>query len=373
MSVSLAEELLKLDECKIIFISYIRSPYSIKYDTPCRQYFLPDASDGSVNNYNELCRILKEEDINVLINQCSFSLEFHDICHRAAEVTSCKHIACLHFNTDLWEWLYADPIDFKFNTLKENAIRFIKNLGYNKIFRFFSYKRQRLLYQTLVKDCDKVVLLSSNFYKSYKRIGKIDSCNKLAAIPNMISFPYVDKEYDKEKRILFCARMGEQKRPERVLYLWAKIFQKYPEWHLDMVGDGPLLQRLQDLAAELNTKNVVFYKFRDPIPFYQRSPIFIMTSNYEGWALTLLEAMQYKCVPIAFESYASITDIIDDGENGFLIKPFDVNTMADKVEYLMRNPKDVVVMGRNAFQKVSNFRPSVVMKLWINLFEDLLY
>ena len=45
----------------------------------------------------------------------------------------------------------------------------------------------------------------------------------------------------------------------------------------------------------------------------------MMTSSFEGWGLTLTEAQQYGCVPLAFHSFASLTDIITDKVNGFAI------------------------------------------------------
>ena len=64
-----------------------------------------------------------------------------------------------------------------------------------------------------------------------------------------------------------------------------------------------------------------------------------MTSDYEGWGLTLTEAMQYKCVPVVMSTYSSIFDIVEDGKNGCLILNVDCKTMADKVLWLAENPQ----------------------------------
>ena len=62
--------------------------------------------------------------------------------------------------------------------------------------------------------------------------------------------------------------------------------------------------------------------------------IFCMTSNYEGFPMVLLEAMQFGCVPIAFKSFESLDDIIINHNNGYQITPFDIyeyiNSLSDE-------------------------------------------
>lgn len=94
-----------------------------------------------------------------------------------------------------------------------------------------------------------------------------------------------------------------------------------PDWSLEFVGDGFQLDDLRRLATKMNLERVTFHGFLPPQDFYKKSKIFLMTSDYEGWGLTLTEAMQYKCVPLVMSTYSSVYDIIDDGKNGFLIPP----------------------------------------------------
>ena len=73
--------------------------------------------------------------------------------------------------------------------------------------------------------------------------------------------------------------------------------------------------------------NVSFLKGqkKNPEPYYNEASIFMMTSSFEGWGLTLTEAQQYGCVPLAFRSFASLTDIITDKVNGFAIPNDDIS------------------------------------------------
>ena len=100
---------------------------------------------------------------------------------------------------------------------------------------------------------------------------------------------------------------------------------KYEDWSLIIVGGGRQLDEMRQLAANLKLVNVKFEGFQDPKSYYERASIFCMTSSYEGFGIVLVEAMQYGVVPMAFNSYISVTDIIENGVMVFLIEPFDID------------------------------------------------
>lgn len=70
----------------------------------------------------------------------------------------------------------------------------------------------------------------------------------------------------------------------------ARAGKSLPDWHLDIVGDGPDAAALKELAERLRLSNVSFEGFRNPAPYYRRASIFCMTSTFEGFGLVLPEA-----------------------------------------------------------------------------------
>lgn len=157
------------------------------------------------------------------------------------------------------------------------------------------------------------------------------------AVNNILSFQYEPLDLRKKRRILFCGRLTAQKVPYRALYIWQWLQNELPDWELSIVGDGPWRERMQDLCRKLGLKRVVFYGFKDPRPFYRESSVLWMTSNFEGWGLVLTEAMQYGCVPIVYNSFSSITDIIESGKTGYIIAPFDTEQFAVRTLELIRS------------------------------------
>ncbi len=87
-------------------------------------------------------------------------------------------------------------------------------------------------------------------------------------------------------------------------------------------------ERMEYLAQGI--PNIRFVGYQDPLPYQLESSISCMTSLYEGWGMVLTEAMQCGAVPIAFNSFASVTDVIDHGRNGILVKPFSIKQYEKK-------------------------------------------
>ena len=145
----------------------------------------------------------------------------------------------------------------------------------------------------------------------------------MIAIPNPNTYPAQENtDFLKKKQILYVGRIEwRQKRVGRLIDIWKRIYKKFPDWELVIVGDGPIRQ---DIGTEsLKDGSGLFSPVGKTLrPFYRDASILCLTSDFEGWGMVLTEAMTFGAVPVAFNSYAAITDIIDDGKNGLLVPPF---------------------------------------------------
>ena len=142
----------------------------------------------------------------------------------------------------------------------------------------------------------------------------------------------------KDNRVLFVGRLySEVKGCDKLLRIWKEATKDIKDWHLDIVGDGRDKQNLIELAKELDIKNCSFHGYCDPQPFYEKAQIFCMTSIYEGFGMVLTEAMQHGVVPIAFNSYSSVHDIITDNKDGYIIPAFNEKVYAKSLRELINN------------------------------------
>lgn len=93
----------------------------------------------------------------------------------------------------------------------------------------------------------------------------------------------------------------------------------------------------------------------------------MMTSRSEGFPLTLNEAMQYGVVPLAFDSFESIRDIINDGENGYIIPEMDMVAYSDKLLGLMTDDHLRHDMAMNALDSCKRYLPERIGDMWWKL------
>ncbi len=137
--------------------------------------------------------------------------------------------------------------------------------------------------------------------------------------------------------MLYVSRLEySPKRLDRILKVWSMI-GNHVGWRLIIAGDGPDAIFYKNLAIKYQLLNIDFVGQTDPSPLYKRAQIICVSSTYEGFSLVLTEALQYGVIPVAFDSFESVHDIIDTGKNGFLVKPFQINYYANILKSLMFN------------------------------------
>lgn len=108
---------------------------------------------------------------------------------------------------------------------------------------------------------------------------------------------------------------------------------------------------------------------QDPMSYYKKAKIFLMTSSYEGWPLTLLESMQFGDIPIVFNSCTVFADIIKSGQDGFLVENNNLREFKAIVENLMSSEEKMNMLSINAWNTVKKYEPDVLFAYWKEIFE----
>lgn len=225
---------------------------------------------------------------------------------------------------------------------------------------------------TLMRDnSDEVVLLSERFIPLFAALSGNADVHGLAAMPNALSFDTFMEQgelADKCKEILIVSRLDEKaKRLSSALEIWSRV--KHDGWRLVIVGGGPDEEYYRRMALRLHLRDVAFEgRQPDLTPYYRRASIFMMTSAFEGWGITLTEAQQYGAVPIAYESYASLRDIIDDGVNGVVVPYRKRRLYVKGLRRLMRDDKARHRMSLAAVDSSRRFAVEEVVSRWERLF-----
>lgn len=153
---------------------------------------------------------------------------------------------------------------------------------------------------------------------------------------------------DHERRDL-CAvgRMDANKCFDDLLRAFAIVHQKHPEVRLDLFGDGPLCSDLERSARELALEDAVIFRGKSSHIYeeYAKHKIFAMSSETEGMPNVLMEAMASGCACVSTDCDFGPSELIRDGENGFLVPVHDVETMADRICQLIEDDVLCCCMG----------------------------
>lgn len=119
-----------------------------------------------------------------------------------------------------------------------------------------------------------------------------------------------------------------------------------------LVGDGPEREGYEKLTEELKIKEkVIFTRYQSDVSlFYKLMDIFALVSRNESFGLVLAEAM-FNRLPVIATKVGGMKYIVDDIETGYLVEPFHVNQVAEKMEALYNDPVLRNKMGTNGFEK----------------------
>ena len=183
--------------------------------------------------------------------------------------------------------------------------------------------------------------------------------------PNDVQLP---EEILKMPVVVSMGRFTEQKGFDILLKAHAAVLKRGLAHHLLILGDGPLRKNLDDLAVELGVVETVFMPgFVDnPIPWLQRSQLFVLSSRFEGLGMVLLEAMAVGVPVVATDCPSGPYEILAGGEYGMLVPVEDVDALSDAMIEMFSEDKRIEYIEK-ARQRVLDYSPEKITVQWDKL------
>lgn len=237
--------------------------------------------------------------------------------------------------------------------------------GYSVIKRGATERLMYHLFNPLkaIKKADLLISLTDGDATNWHRKGvKI-----IKVIPNPLTL-YVEPLSPLKKvegRIICVGRLTNQKRFDRMIEAFSLIADKYPTWFVDLYGEGEEYNSLMALITHcgLNNRIHIFPTIDSIYLEYQRSQYLVLSSDFEGFGLVIVEAMACGIPVVATDCPYGPSDVIKDGETGLLCK-MEVSSLAEKMEWMMSHDDERQFMGEKAHEVAGQYRKEFVIPQW---------
>lgn len=235
---------------------------------------------------------------------------------------------------------------------KSNLLRIRRKLIYNRADGFvFQTKKIQSFFS---KEIQKKSIIIPNFIE--KHPTNIETYNPI------------------KKTFATSARLDIRQKDQVTLIKAFEMFNKiYPEYKLEIYGDGADRKVLEELSAKLNLKDkIIFYgRVDNPIEKIKNSEAFILTSIYEGMPNSLMEAMSIGMPCISTKcGGGGPQQLIQDKENGILVEIGNKQQIVDAMIKICEDKSYAQNLGRNAYKINEQLNIEKIVKIWKQYFKQ---
>jgi GalNAc-alpha-(1->4)-GalNAc-alpha-(1->3)-diNAcBac-PP-undecaprenol alpha-1,4-N-acetyl-D-galactosaminyltransferase len=223
----------------------------------------------------------------------------------------------------------------------------------------------QLLMKWTYRYADLVTVLTQNalpFYparRGYRTIvmpNPVTTPAPVGAMAQLLSAPSA----------IAIGRLHPQKGFDLLLRAFARLQSKYPDWQLTILGEGPMRSELEKLRSQLQLDDRVHFPglVTNVREYLAQADLFVMPSRFEGFPMALCEAMACGLPVLAADCLSGPRDIVEDGVDGVLVAPEDVDALTAQLDALMSDPSRRKQLALNAPHILDRFGVDRVMALW---------
>lgn len=171
-------------------------------------------------------------------------------------------------------------------------------------------------------------------------------------------------------RLIAMGRLAPEKGYDILIDAFASLADLHANWSLEIFGDGPLHDALQQQITQLELEDCVHLRgwTNDRQAEYSRADLFALSSHYEGFPNALLEAMACGLPAVSFDCHSGPAEIIRNNLDGLLVEPQNVDALADALRQLMADEVRRGEYGARATDVVNRFSPERFFARWEAVF-----
>lgn len=250
-------------------------------------------------------------------------------------------------------------------SVRNDPNREYKNLVYQAIMRYLYPKADGYVFQThQAKD----------YFSFAKKIA-----NKAKIIPNPLGNEFLEveqiSEKDRKKVIANVGKLSGQKNQKVLIDAFARIEKAFPDYILNIYGEGKLRQELQSQIEVLGMSQKVFLKGNVPnvSKEIQDASLFVLSSDYEGMPNALMEALALGIPCVSTDCPCGGPEfLMKNKENGVLVPVGDVERLAEAMSELLQDREKAGGYGIEAMKIAELLHPDVIHKQWEDYIKEIM-
>ncbi len=198
-----------------------------------------------------------------------------------------------------------------------------------------NHTRNRL-FKWCLRQADLIVLLAPKWKRMFEELYA-DIPTPVTVVYNAVETVPEVMPQEKQPVIMMAAYLNDNKAPDILLKAWQKVEKKYPQWSLEILGNGEV-ERFRKMAEEMgfagrvNFKGYVVGKEKEQL--FRRASVYCMCSYEEGFPMVVLEAWMYGMALIT-TPVGGLPDVLEEGRNALTFPFGDVDALAKRLERLI--------------------------------------
>jgi glycosyltransferase involved in cell wall biosynthesis len=174
-------------------------------------------------------------------------------------------------------------------------------------------------------------------------------------------------------RLLSVGRLVPQKGFDLLIKAFAICADMFPQWELVIVGEGPLREQLSEQIEGLGLDDRIFLPGRvgNIGAWYEQAHAYVMSSRFEGLGNVLIEAMGHGLPAVSFDCETGPGEIIKHGIDGLLVRPEDIDALAEAMAMLMVDERLRARLGKKAVEARHRCSLETVERQWNSVFAEI--
>ncbi len=188
-------------------------------------------------------------------------------------------------------------------------------------------------------------------------------------MPNPVIVPLPEVKTERlltSPTLIAVGRLAPQKGFDLLIQAFDRLKDKYPDWHLTILGEGASRGELEALISQskLTDRIHLLGQVKNVNAYLYQADLFVLSSRAEGFPMGLCEAMACGLPVIATDCLSGPRELINDGVDGILVASEDVDALANGLDLLMSDPVKRQQLAQAAPQILDRFGLEQVMKIW---------